>query len=60
MSDTKKLTSSNESMKSVSVGDSMRSTTASQRSNTPNTTQPVKTKPVFTPPPQNVNKNSEK
>lgn len=51
MSDNKKLTSSNESMKS---------TTASQRSNTPNTTQPVKTKPAFTPPPQNVTKSSEK
>lgn len=58
MSDTKKLTSSNESMKSVN--DSMKSTTASQRSNTPNTTAPVKTKPVFTPPAQNVTKSSEK
>ena len=57
MSDTKKVTSSNESMKSVN--DSMKSTTASQRSNTPNTTTPVKTKPAFTPPPQNVTKSSE-
>ena len=37
---------------------SMRSS-VSQRSNTPNTTKPVKNKPSFTPPPQNVKKSSE-
>lgn len=57
MSDAKKIISTGDSMKSIN--ESMKSTTASQRSNTPNTTQPVKTKPVFTPPAQNVTKSSE-
>lgn len=59
MSDQKKMTSANDSMESINK--SMKpSTTASQRSNTPNTTSPVKTKPAFTPPAQNVTKSSEK
>lgn len=53
------MTSANDSMESINK--SMKpSTTASQRSNTPNTTSPVKTKPAFTPPAQNVTKSSEK
>ncbi|MEW6550826.1 MAG: hypothetical protein AB1389_01750 [Campylobacterota bacterium] len=42
----------------VQCYDSMRSSTASQRSNTPNTTQPAKPKPTFVPPAQNVKKSS--
>lgn len=48
-----------EKNKKVQLNESMMSSTASQRSSTPNTTKPAKAKPAFTPPAQNVKKSSE-
>lgn len=51
-----------ESSEKKIFNDSMKPTISNEsaRSGTPNTTQPVQTKPAFTPPAQNTIKNNKK